>query len=210
MMSNEKFIAKKGEPLAGIYEAAVIGVSSGGLEALSVIVPALTNDFALAVTIVQHQHPHSNNFLARHLHAKSRIPVKEAEEKEVIQPGRVYVAPPNYHLLIEADKTFALDISAKVCYARPSVDVLFETAADVYGDRLIGIILTGANSDGSRGLKKIKERGGLTIAQDPFTAEAAAMPTAAIAAAEVDYVLALPEIADLLNQISQIQRHRRQ
>lgn len=198
----KKSIAKKTDWRISPYEAVVIGVSSGGLEALARVLPALVKGFRLALIIVQHLHPHSDNYLARHLDEKSVLSVQEAEEREAIQPGQVYIAPPNYHLLIEADKTFALDTSAKVCYARPSVDVLFETAADAYGPRLIGIILTGANSDGSQGLKTIKARGGLTIVQDPATAEADAMPKAALAATNVDFVLTLAEIADFLNQIS--------
>ena len=184
------------------YEVVVIGVSAGGLEALNVLLPLLSAHFRMAVIIVQHLHPHSNDYWIQALHTKCRITVKQADEKEPIFPGTVYLAPPNYHLLIEEDRTFSLAIFERVNYARPSVDVLFETAAEVYGTNVIGIILTGANTDGSKGLKTIKEFGGLAIVQEPSTAEVPSMPKAAIEATTVDYVLPLHDIAELLNRIS--------
>lgn len=187
----------------GTYEAVVIGVSSGGMEALSLLLLLLPEEYPLPVIIVQHQHPHSDDFLARHLDEKCRLTVKQAEEKEWILPGVVYIAPANYHLLIEDDHTFSLSASERVNYARPSIDVLFETAADVYGDRLIGSILTGANNDGSQGLKTIKEHGGLCIVQDPATAEADLMPKTALETTSVDYVLSLQEIGILLSTIGE-------
>lgn len=180
------------------YEAVVIGVSAGGLKALSTICSFLPADFPLSIIVVQHMHPNSDNFLAHHLNEICPVKVKQADEKERIESGVIYIAPPNYHLLIEEDKAFSLTVDAPVNFARPSIDVLFESAADVYGGYLIGIILTGANDDGSRGLKKIKESGGLTIVQDPKTAEAAAMPQAARAAAKPDHVLPLEEIGGYL------------
>ncbi|MFQ5866186.1 MAG: chemotaxis protein CheB [bacterium] len=183
------------------FEMVVIGVSAGGSESLRIILSALPGDFLLSIVIVQHLHPNSDNFLACYLNEKSELTVKEADEKESIKAGMVYIAPPNYHLLIEEDKTFSLSISERVNYARPSIDVLFETAADAYGSNLIGIILTGANHDGSQGLKRIKERGGLTIVQDPKTAEVDSMPKAAMAATEVDHVLPLEQIALFLQKI---------
>ncbi len=188
-------------PQSSMYEAVAIGVSSGGMDALSAILPKLSKDFALAVLVVQHLHPHSDNFLSIHLDRQCQVAVKEADEKEPIKPGVVYIAPPNYHLLVEEGKTLSLSTSEKVNYARPSVDVLFETAADVYQSALIGIILTGANNDGSQGLKRIKERGGLAIVQDPASAEAPTMPEAAIKTTDVDHVLSLQEIGELLNQV---------
>jgi two-component system chemotaxis response regulator CheB len=119
-------------------------------------------------------------------------------------PGMAYLAPPNYHLLLEPDRTFTLTIDERVNYARPSIDVLFETAAEAYKDKLIGIILTGANNDGSKGLKKIKEFGGLAIVQDPETAEVASMPRAAILTSVVDHIIPLEEIAPLLNSLNEI------
>lgn len=183
------------------YRAIVIGVSSGGIEALKKILPELPANFPLPIIIVQHQHPNSDNYFAEYMNEKCRMRVKEADEKESIAAGTIYFAPPNYHLLIEADETFALSTSERVCNSRPSIDVLFETAADVYESSLIGIILTGANSDGANGMKRIKENGGLSIVQDPKTAESPTMPRAAIKACKVDHVLTLEKIPKLLMKI---------
>lgn len=184
------------------FEAVVIGVSAGGLNALSAIIPLLPRDFSLPVIIVQHLHPYADDYLAHYLNEKGQLLVKYAEEKENIAAGVVYLAPPNYHLLIEDNKTFSLSIEGPVNYARPSIDVLFESAADVYGPGLIGIILTGANYDGSQGLKRIKEMGGLTIVQDPRTAEMDSMPKAAIAITKVDHILPLEQIGHFLADLS--------
>lgn len=175
-----------------------MGVSLGGMGALNCILPYLPSDFALPVIIVQHTRSTSDNFLAHCLNEKCNLKVKEADEKENILRGVIYIAPPNYHLMVENDRTFSLSIDEPVNYARPSIDVLFETAADVYGINLIGLILTGANADGSQGLKRIKGAGGLAIVQDPRRAEADTMPRAAIMAADVDYVLPLEEIGPFL------------
>ena len=185
------------------YEAAAIGVSSGGMDALSLFLPMLSKkDCRLSILIVQHLHPHSEPYLSLHLNRFCELEVKEADEKDELRPGMVYIAPANYHLLVEADKTLSLSTSSKVNYARPSIDVLFETAAEVFRESLVGIILTGANTDGSLGLKRIKELGGLTIVQDPETAEARSMPRSAMRATTVDYVLTLPELGILLNHLS--------
>ena len=180
------------------YRAIVVGASAGGIQALKKILPELPANFPLPIIIVQHQHPSSDNYYVNYLAEKCRMKVKEADEKECIAAGTIYFAPPNYHLLIEADETFALSTSERVCYSRPSIDVLFETAADVYEAALIGIILTGANSDGANGMKRIKENGGLAIAQDPQNAESPAMPFAAISACRIDHVLALEKIPKFL------------
>jgi two-component system chemotaxis response regulator CheB len=185
------------------YEAVVIGVSFGGLKALQKILPAINPDFPAPIMVVQHQDPQADDFLASHLDSLSKIRVKMAEEKELATPGVVYLAPANYHLLVEDDHTLSLSVDEKVNYSRPAIDVLFESAADAYGSRLIGIILTGANQDGSLGLKLIKEYGGLTVVQDPRTAQAPSMPEAALAALEVDYVLSLEEIANLINSVKE-------
>ena len=188
------------------YDAAVIGVSTGGLDALQRLLSCLTADFCMAALVVQHQHPRSNNFLVMYLNAHCQIPVQEALDKAPIRAGIVYIAPPNYHLLVEMDRTLSLASTEKVNYARPSIDELFFTAAEAYRSRLIGVILTGANSDGSRGLQKIKEVGGLTIVQDPSTAEAASMPQAALDTTPVDYVLPIEQIGTLLNTINSRER----
>jgi len=171
------------------------------MTALSSVLPLLSEDFTLPVIIVQHQHPHGDDFLVHYLDEKCRIPVKQAQEKEAIVPGVIYLAPPNYHLLVEMDRTFSFSITARVNYARPSIDVLFETAAETFGANTIGIILTGANSDGSDGLKEIKGHGGLTIVQDPATAEATEMPRSALRATAVDYLLTPEEIGRLLDNL---------
>lgn len=181
-----------------ITRAVVIGSSAGGLDALNVVLATLPASFAWPVIIAQHAGPQAPSSLAELLGARIALRVKEAEEKEAIQFGWVYLAPPNYHLLVERDFTFSLAASDRVNFARPSVDVLFESAAEAYRSRLIGIILTGANSDGSRGLKRVKELGGMTIVQDPLTAYAAAMPLAAIREAEPAYVLPLQEVGPRL------------
>ncbi len=182
------------------YEAIVLGVSAGGFHALSAIVPEFPESYSLPVIVVQHMGEANEEFLARHLNRHSAVLVKEAGDKEAIQPGTLYLAPPGYHLLIEEDRSFSLSVDPRVNYSRPSIDVLFNSAADVYQGSLIGVILTGANSDGSQGLRNIKERGGLAIAQDPASAEVEYMPQKAIAAAQVDHVLKLEEIGPFLRQ----------
>ncbi|MEI7491352.1 MAG: chemotaxis protein CheB [Bacteroidota bacterium] len=183
------------------YNAVVVGSSAGGLNALKTLLRNLNRDFKFPVIIVQHISPDSENYLIHILNDLKRLKVKEADEKEQPQPGYAYVAPPNYHLLVEPDQTFTLTVDERVNYARPSIDVLFETAAEAYREHLIGIILTGANNDGSHGLKRIKEMGGLAIVQDPDTAEVDSMPKAAIQACTVDYILPLEEISALLNSL---------
>lgn len=183
------------------YEAIVVGVSAGGMEALCTILPSLPANFSCPVIIVQHMHPESGGYLPTILNKKCQTTVKEADEKEQIGPGVIYIAPPNYHLLIEKDRTFSLSLEEPVNFSRPSIDVLFESAADAYRERLVGVILTGANKDGSRGLKRIKEMGGLAIVQDPLTAEIDSMPRAAISAVNVDYVLPLDQIGPFLVKI---------
>ncbi|MCX6242696.1 MAG: chemotaxis protein CheB [Bacteroidetes bacterium] len=183
------------------YKVIVIGSSAGGLNALKTLLRNLDKGFRIPVIIVQHISPDSENYLIHILNDLNRLKVKEADEKEHLQPGYAYVAPPNYHLLIEPDQTFTLTIDERVNYARPSIDVLFETAAEVFREHLIGIILTGANNDGSHGLKRIKELGGMAIVQDPETAEVDSMPKAAVAACAVDHVLSLEEISAFLNKL---------
>lgn len=183
------------------YSAIVIGVSAGGMNALSAILPELPEDFPLPVIVVQHMAPDSDNFLSILLNERSSIAVKEAEGGERIKGGHVYLAPPDYHLLIELDRTFGLSQDCPVNCARPSIDILFESAADVYGDGLVGVILTGANEDGTQGLKRIKERGWLTIVQNPASAESNCMPRSVLEAIEVDYILELEDIGPFLERM---------
>jgi len=184
------------------FEAVVIGVSAGGLAALEVVLPALGESFPLSVLVVQHLSPDSENYLPQHLDVRCALHAKEAEDKEPLRPGTVYVAPPNYHLMVEADKTIALSTEGRVNFSRPSVDVLFETAAEVFCERLVGVILTGANSDGATGAIKIKQFGGLVVVQDPETAVADAMPRAAIKSVSVDHVLPLDRIGPFLKALA--------
>jgi two-component system chemotaxis response regulator CheB len=179
-------------------DAIVIGGSAGALEALSVLLPALPADTAVAVAIVVHLPPTKPSHLAEVLASKTRLPVKEAEDKEPVVPGTVYVAPPGYHLLIEKGRTFALSTDDLVHFSRPAIDVLFESASEAYGDRLAGIILTGSNADGARGLAAIQRRGGLAVVQSPEGALVATMPEAAIAIAHPDRVLPVAGMAALL------------
>ena len=183
------------------YEAIVIGVSSGGMNVMQIMFSLLPKDFNTPIIIVQHIGARSDNQFIKILNDKSNLPIKEADEKEIIENGKVYIAPSNYHLMIERDKTFSLTVDERVNYARPSIDVLFESAAEAYRDKLIGVILTGSSSDGAAGLTKIKEYEGLTIAQDPKTAESAFMPASAIAVVQVDYILSLENIIMLLIKI---------
>ena len=187
---------------ATTYQAVVIGVSAGGMNALKILLPALPADLSFPVIIVQHLGPSSDGVWIALLGKSCAVELKEADEKENIKRGVVYFAPPNYHLLVERNRTFSLSTEARVNHARPAVDVLFESAADVYKQALVGIILTGAGRDGSRGLKKIKERGGLVIVQDPATAETNSMPVSAIQQVTPDHILSLENINALLNQLS--------
>lgn len=183
------------------YEAIVIGVSSGGINAMKVMFSILPKALNTPIIIVQHIGAHSDDHWIKLLNDKSNLTVKEADEKERIESGKVYIAPANYHLLIEKDKIFSLTIGERVNYSRPSIDVLFESAAEAYADKLIGVILTGSNNDGTNGIKRVKECGGLTIIQNPETAESAYMPKSAIAAIKPDYILSLEAIAELLIEL---------
>ncbi|HPE44132.1 MAG TPA: chemotaxis protein CheB [Bacteroidales bacterium] len=184
------------------YDAIVIGSSAGGLHALKNLIKGLKPGFRIPLIIVQHLSPHSENYLAHFLDQLGILKVKEADEREKIKQGFAYIAPPNFHLLIEADQTFSLTVEEKVNYARPAIDVLFETAASVYRERLIGIILTGANHDGANGVKVIKAYGGFTMAQNPATAESDIMPKAAIATGKIDKILDINKISDFLNSLN--------
>lgn len=183
------------------FAAVVVGVSSGGLEALKTLVPALRPDFGAPVLIVQHLSPQADSYLTARLDEISPLTVKEAEDKEILRAGVVYVAPPDYHMLVEADGSLTLSVDPRVNFSRPSVDVLFESASDAFADRLVGVILTGGNQDGAKGLARIKRRGGLAVVQSPESAQADAMPRAALESARVDHVLPLHEIAPFLNQL---------
>jgi two-component system chemotaxis response regulator CheB len=185
-------------------ELIVIGCSLGGMNALQVILSNLTHDFCVPIAVAQHRHKKSNEALPAYFRRQTDLKVVDAEDKEWIQPGHVYLAPADYHLLIERNGPrgeLSLSVDEAVRYSRPSIDVLFESAADAYKDRVVAIILTGANDDGSRGAARIKARGGIVIAQDPETAEAQAMPRATIESVRVDRILRLEDIAPFLTEV---------
>lgn len=176
----------------------MIGLSSGGMDAMKKLFPLFPENFGIPVIVVQHLSPLSDGQWIPILNRNCNLLIKEADEKEKIKPGTVYIAPPNYHLLVEEDRSFTLTIEERVSYARPSIDVLFETAAYVYGEKLIGVVLTGSNHDGTAGLKHIKNRGGLCIVQDPGDAYSSYMPATAIREITPQHILNLDEISQLL------------
>ena len=183
------------------YEAVVIGASAGGVEATSALLGALPKSFGAAVAVVIHLPPSNENLLVRVLQPRCALPLREACDKEPMSPGTVCVAPAGYHLLVEPERTFALSLDEPVHYSRPSIDVLFESAAHAYRDRLLGIVLTGANADGAEGLRIVRELGGTGWVQDPKTAESPEMPHAAIAATRVDRILPPERIGPLLVEL---------
>lgn len=188
------------------YEAVVVGASAGGMQALKTLLCGLPADLPMAVAIVQHVEAGSSGYLSEFLDDSCAFAVREAEEKEPFRTGTAYVAPANYHLLIEPDRTLSLSADDKVNYSRPAIDPLFESAADVFGQSLIGVVMTGASSDGALGLKRIKDRGGRTVVQNPRTAESPFMPQAAVRAADPDHTLDLEDIAPLLVKLSVLKR----
>lgn len=182
------------------YELIVIGCSMGGMHALQIIFNALPKDFPTPIAVVQHRYRTSNEGLPAFLRRHTQLQVVDTTDKEWIKPGTVYLAPANYHLYVERGE-LSLSVDEAVAYSRPSIDVLFESAADAYGSGLIGVVLTGANADGARGAERIKKRGGFVIVQDPATAESPAMPSAAIDAARVDRILPLDRIGPFLVEL---------
>lgn len=175
------------------YRLVVVGVSAGGLFALRTLIGGLPRDFEIPVVIVQHRSKDSE-LLCELLQECSSLRVREANDKEPIEPGLVYVAPPDYHLMVE-EGYLSLSTDEPVRFSRPSIDVMFSSAADAYGADVIGVVLTGANADGSQGLKKIVDRGGYAIVQDPGTAEVPVMPQHALKAVPKACVLAMDDIA---------------
>lgn len=162
--------------------AVVIGASAGALEALGTFLPALPASFPLPIFVVVHVPPDRKSLLAELFARRCEMRVREAEDKEPIEPGTIYFAPPNYHMLVETEQALALSADEPVLYSRPAIDILFESAADVYGPALAALVLTGANEDGARGLRAAEAAGGQVAVQDPKTAFAATMPEAALAA----------------------------
>jgi two-component system chemotaxis response regulator CheB len=179
------------------YRLVVVGASLGGFDALKVVLGALPATFPVPVAIVQHQGAGAGRDLATLLQRYTALRVYEANDKDELVPGRAYLAPGGYHLLVEEDG-LALSVDSPVLYARPSIDVLFESAADVYGPTAIGVVMTGTSRDGAAGLARIKQHGGTTIVQDPATALRRTMPDAALASSSVDWILPVDEIGGRL------------
>lgn len=179
------------------YEIIVVGTSWGGLAAVRSIVRALPRDFAIPIVVVQHRHKDSDSRLGRFIAKDTNLDVCDVEDKMPVEPGRLYVAPPDYHTQVEQG-FLSLSTDAPVRYSRPSIDVMLESAASAYGHRVVGVILTGGNADGAEGLRRVAEAGGLPIVQDPSTAEVAMMPEAAIAAVPQARVFPLQRIAPFL------------
>jgi len=198
---------RDGRVLAGAgrrYELIVVGCSMGGMRAMQTILEALPGDFPVPIVIVQHRYRTSNEALPSFLRRHTKLAVVDADDKQWIHRGTVYLAPADYHLLIEKNAErgeLSLSVDERVEYSRPSVDVLFVSAADAYGGGVIGVVLTGANADGAVGAKRIKSHGGFVVVQDPESAEAPAMPRAAIAAAAVDRILPLERIGPFLIEL---------
>ena len=185
-----------------MFKAIVIGTSFGGLEALKLILPKFGKNFPLPVIVVLHIGDHSNEVFINFLNDACKLTVKEVEMNEPVVPGFIYFAPPSYHLLVEDNYTFSLSTDEKLNFSRPSIDVLFESAAWVYKNQLIGVVLTGANSDGANGLRVIKEMGGTTIIQNPCHAIAPIMPRAALKIAKPEIRIDLDKIADKLIELA--------
>lgn len=179
-------------------QAVVIGASAGGVDALMEILPGLPASFGLPLVVVLHLPESRHSQLAEIFMRRTPLQVREAADKETLTPGTLYFAPPGYHLLVESDHSLSLSCEAHVHFSRPSIDVLMESAADAYGPGLAGILLTGANSDGARGLDKIGRQGGLSVVQDPAEARMPAMPEAAIRLRQPDLILDLKSIHSLL------------
>ncbi len=186
----------------GRPQLVLIGASLGGLSAIPVILGGLPRDFPNPIVIVQHRAILSDDSgLVEAMQRGCPLMVREVEDKDRLAAGRVYLAPADYHLLIEGDH-MTLSTEARVLHARPSIDVLFDSAAESHADRVVGVILTGASRDGVLGAQKIKQRGGIVVVQDPATAECKVMPAAAIAGVAVDRVLTLEQIAQYLVRCS--------
>ena len=180
--------------LAGAAEAVVIGASAGGVEALMALLGALPPGFAPAVMVVLHLRPHRPSRIVELMSRRCVLPVSEALDKQPVGPGSVVFAPPDYHLLVEPDRRLALSVDPPVLYSRPAIDPLFESAAEVYGPGLLGVLLTGASRDGSDGVAAIRRCGGRVWIQAPSDARVPAMPSAALERAGADAVLTLDQL----------------
>ena len=191
-----------------MYDIVVVGTSWGGLNALSTLVAGLPASFDVPMVIVQHRSRDLESLLAAFLQERTSLPVCEIDDKAPLVAGHIYLVPPDYHALLE-EGFFSLTTDAPVKFSRPSIDVTFLSAADSYGARTIGVVLTGANDDGAKGLRRIADRGGFAIVQDPASAESPIMPRAALRAVSEAHVVPLHEIAATLVRITTRPAHRR-
>lgn len=180
---------------AALPRAVVIGASAGAVQALLHILPQLPGDYPAAILVAVHVPPDRGNVLVPLLQSRCRVAIKEAEDKEIVRAGTAYFAPSDYHLLVERDGGLALSADEAVNYSRPSIDVLFESAADAFGETLTGVILTGANADGAQGLRAVADAGGVAIVETPDSAYSSAMPEAAAAACPQARIMTLDDIA---------------
>jgi len=196
---------RSGDPdtSAPSYQLILIGTSWGGLGALRTLVTALPDDFPIPLAIVQHRHRDSDAMLARFLQGLTGLCVCEVEDKQPVEAGTIYIAPANYHLFVERG-WFALSLDAPVRYSRPSIDVAMMSAADAYGHRTVGIVLTGANADGSAGLRRMADAGGLAVVEDPASAEMPVMPKAALEAVPTARVFTIERMAEFLRQLPSV------
>lgn len=181
-------------------DAVVVGASAGAVEALTRILPELPAEARVPVVVVVHLPPNRPSLLPELFRPRCALRVQEPDDKQPVTAGTIWFAPSDYHLMIERDQAFSLSVDEPVRFSRPSIDVLFETAADAYGPRLCGVVLTGANDDGALGARAIRDAGGFVVAQDPALADSKEMPTATIARANPQWIASLPQIADFLRQ----------
>lgn len=184
-------------------DGVVIGASAGGIEALSELLPALPVGFRPSLFVVLHLPREQPSMLVQIFEKRCALPVREAEDKEPAEPGTVYFCPPDYHMLLERNRRIALSADEPVHFSRPSIDVLFESAADVYGERLLGIILSGGNEDGAAGLHAVRLAGGITVVQRPDSAKVPIMVVSALRRSPADFVLSLPQMTELLGSLGQ-------
>jgi len=182
-------------------QAIVIGCSAGGLTALESLFAGLDANLPQPIAVCCHTGSATVDLLCELLAKHATLPVEEARERAPMRGGVIHVAPSGYHLLVETSRRFALSVDQRVSFARPSIDVLFESAAEAWHDALIGVLLTGANSDGASGVQRIRQCGGIAVVQDPADAESPTMPTAALDLAGADFCLPLADIAPLLNRL---------
>jgi two-component system chemotaxis response regulator CheB len=186
----------------GKCDALIIGGSAGSLEVLLKVLPLLNPNLSFPIVIVIHRKHGTDSLLPELLSGRTKLTVKEIDEKEPVAAGNIYIAPSDYHTLIEQEQTFSLDYSEKINYSRPAIDATFQTAAEVYKEKLVCLLLSGSNADGVNGLKSVKMWGGTTVIQDPATAQVSYMPEQAAIHAKIDYILRIEDMAEFINLLS--------